>query len=174
MGGFPLHLDAKAEGAQGIHIDAGQAVAEGIIPHTAEMGLLSIQRLESMAQDIHGVIALAQLGGQVQQGEAIIEWPQVATGGVPVEAAVKQADAITKQGRLRVNGVKAVRVQGHDALHQGLEGARFAVTAKGDVVGQLGGLKDRGQGQKLLLLRVEAFAHAVSSMTAPPRHRGPS
>ena len=100
VGWFALNLDTETEGAQGVHINTAKPVAKGVVSNTAEMGLLAIQGLEAVAQDVHGVIVLAQFGCQVQQRQAVIERAQVAAGGVPVKAAVEQADAITEQGRL--------------------------------------------------------------------------
>ena len=173
-----VYLDALAEGAEGVLVDAGERGDDVLVDQPEVLDLL-FDLVEALADQVEHIAALVQLPFQGQHRQGVAQRFALQAAGLALQGAGQGFEAVAQ-----VEAVATVDVQGAGrvARQQAAEHAAqrgFAdLSGACQLVDQGCGFEDGAEGNQLL----SRIAHgrppksqaSAVSITPPPRQTSPS
>ncbi|MNF84225.1 hypothetical protein D3C84_665760 [compost metagenome] len=174
-----VHLDALAQGAQGVLIQRA-AGGDHVFVGRAEVFDLGLNLRQAFADHVEHVAAFGQLTLKAEHGQGITQWLALQGTWVAFEGADQRAVAFAQVDVVAtIDFQRVLGVADQQAAEHAAQAGFVGLAGLGDPVHQHRGEKHAAQCRQLLLNRVHRawplLVHgSATSITPPPRQISPS
>ena len=172
-----VHLNALAEGADGVLIQAA-ARSDDVVMDQAEMLDLLLDLVEATAHHLQHVAALVQLALQADHRQCIAQRLALQGGWIALQRADQGAITVAQiEVVAAVDVQRAFRIAYQQAAEHAAHRGFADLAGAGDLVGQHCCFEYGAEGDQLLLQRTHwasSYQASAVSITPPPRHTSPS